>query len=216
MGLILRTFSTSIGKKMLMAASGSFLGLFIIVHLIGNSTTFLGREVFLSYAYHLHRLGFIIPIFELTMLTVFSFHIVLALLLLLENRKARPQQYAVVNSRGGRSLGSKTMIYTGVIILVFVVVHLLNFHFISRELPIADVVRNTLRKPGYAVFYIIGVLALGLHISHGFWSLFQSFGIEHPKYTSSLDRKAVISGLVVGLVFALIPILALLVPGFLL
>lgn len=216
MGLILRTFSTSIGKKMLMAASGSFLGLFIIVHLIGNSTTFLGREVFLSYAHHLHRLGFIIPIFELTMLTVFSFHIVLALLLLLENRKARPQQYAVVNSRGGRSLGSKTMIYTGVIILVFVVVHLLNFHFISRELPIADVVRNTLRKPGYAVFYIIGVLALGLHISHGFWSLFQSFGIEHPKYTSSLDRKAVISGFVVGLVFALIPILALLVPGFLL
>lgn len=216
MGLILRTFSTSIGKKMLMAASGSFLGLFIIVHLIGNSTTFLGREVFLSYAHHLHRLGFLIPIFELTMLTVFSFHIVLALLLLLENRKARPQQYAVVNSRGGRSLGSKTMIYTGVIILVFVVVHLLNFHFISRELPIADVVRNTLRKPGYAIFYIIGVLALGLHISHGFWSLFQSFGIEHPKYTSSLDRKAVISGFVVGLVFALIPILALLVPGFLL
>jgi succinate dehydrogenase / fumarate reductase cytochrome b subunit len=216
MGLILRTFSSSIGKKMLMAASGSFLGLFIIVHLIGNSTTFLGREVFLSYAYHLHRLGFIIPIFELTMLTVFSFHIVLALLLLLDNRKARPERYAVVNSRGGRSLGSKTMIYTGVIILVFVVVHLLNFHFISRELPIADVVRNTLRNPGYAVFYIIGVLALGLHISHGFWSLFQSFGIEHPKYTSSLDRKAVISGFVVGLVFALIPILALLVPGFLL
>ncbi len=216
MGLILRTFSSSIGKKMLMAASGSFLGLFILVHLVGNSTSFLGREVFLSYAHHLHRLGFIIPIFELTMLTVFSFHIVLALLLLLENRKARPQQYAVVNSRGGRSLGSKTMIYTGVIILVFVVVHLLNFHFISRELPIADVVRNTLRKPGYAIFYIIGVLALGLHISHGFWSLFQSFGIEHPKYTSSLDRKAVIGGFVVGLVFALIPILALLVPGFLL
>jgi succinate dehydrogenase / fumarate reductase, cytochrome b subunit len=216
MGLFFRTFSSSIGKKMLMAASGSFLGLFIIVHLIGNSTSFLGRKVFLSYAHHLHSLGFLIPIFELTMLTVFSFHIVLALLLLLENRKARPQQYAVVNSRGGRSLGSKTMIYTGAIILVFVVVHLLNFHFISRELPIADVVRNTLRQPGYAIFYIIGVIALGLHISHGFWSLFQSFGVEHPKYTSSLDRKAVISGLVVGLVFALIPILALLVPGFLL
>jgi succinate dehydrogenase / fumarate reductase, cytochrome b subunit len=216
MGFIFQTFSSSIGKKMLMAASGSFLGLFILVHVVGNSTSFLGREVFLSYAHHLHSLGFLIPIFELTMLTVFSFHIVLALLLLLENRKARPQRYAVVNSRGGRSLGSKTMIYTGGIILVFVVVHLLNFHFINHDLPIADVVRNTLQQPGYAVFYIVGVLAMGLHISHGFWSLFQSFGIEHPKYTSSLDRKAAISGLMVGLIFALIPVLALLVPGFLL
>lgn len=216
MSWITQTFSSSIGKKMLMAASGSFLGLFILIHLVGNSTTFLGREAFLFYAAHLHSLGVLIPVFELVLLTIFCTHVVLAVLLFFENRQARPEKYAVVGSRGGRTPASQTMIYSGVVILIFIAVHLINFHFISHETPIADIVRATLRQPVFALFYMVGVAALGLHISHGFWSLLQSLGVEHPKYTRALDKKTAVLGLGVGLLFALIPAMALLLPGFLL
>jgi succinate dehydrogenase / fumarate reductase cytochrome b subunit len=216
MSWIIQTISSSIGKKMLMAASGSFLGLFILIHLLGNSTSFLGRAAFLSYAAHLHSLGVLIPVFEVVLLTIFCIHVVLATLLFLENRRARPEKYAIVSSRGGSTLASKAMPYSGAVILIFVLVHLMNFHFISHETPIADIVRSTLRNPGFALFYIVGVAALGLHISHGFWSLLQSLGIEHPKYTRTLDKKAALLGLGVGLLFALIPALALLLPNFLL
>lgn len=199
-----------------MAASGSFLVFFILVHLVGNSTSLAGRAAFLSYAGHLHSLGVLIPVFEVCLLAIFVTHVVLGVNLFFDNRKARPEQYSVVKSRGGSTLASKTMPYSGAVILIFILVHLMNFHFISHETPIADIVRATLRNPGYALFYIVGVLALGLHISHGFWSLFQSLGIAHPKYTRTLDKKAAILGLGVGLLFALIPVLAVLLPGFLL
>jgi len=216
MSLITRTLTSSIGKKMLMAISGAFLLLFILIHLIGNSTSLLGRAAFLAYAAHLHSLGPLVSLFELLLLGIFCTHVTLAVLLFLENRRARPQRYAMVNSRGGRSPGSRTMIYSGMVILVFLVGHLLNFHFTSHATPIADIVRATLSNPGVAIFYIIGVLALGLHVSHGFWSLFQSMGLNHPKYTMALEKKSAFLGLAVGLLFALIPVLALLLPGFLL
>lgn len=216
MSWITRTLTSSIGKKMLMAISGAFLVLFILIHLIGNSTSLLGRAAFLSYAAHLHSLGQLVTLFEILLLGIFCTHVTLALLLFLENLRARPQRYAMVTSRGGRSPGSRTMIYSGTVILVFLVVHLLNFHFTSHATPIADIVRATLSNPAIAIFYIIGVLALGLHISHGFWSLFQSLGLEHPKYTGGLEKKSVALGFGVGLLFALIPVLALLLPGFLL
>lgn len=216
MNWITQTFTSSIGKKMLMAASGAFLLLFILIHLVGNSTSLLGRAAFLSYAAHLHSLGPLVSLFEILLLGIFCTHVTLAVLLFLENRRARPQRYAMVNSRGGRSPGSRTMIYSGTVILVFLVGHLLNFHFISHATPIADIVRTALRNPAIAIFYIVGVLALGLHVSHGFWSLFQSLGLEHPKYTAALEKKSAFFGLAVGLLFALIPVLALLLPGFLL
>lgn len=216
MGRTTRTLSSSIGKKILMAASGSFLSLFVLAHLAGNSTALLGRTTFLAYADHLHNLGFLLIFLEILLLTAFCTHVSLALLLFLENRRARPERYAVAKSRGGSSLASQTMLYSGIVILVFLAVHLQNFHFISQEQPIADLVRQTLSDPPFGVFYIIGVLALGLHLSHGLWSLFQSLGLEHPKYTRTLDKKAGMLGLAVGLFFALLPITALFFPGFLL
>ena len=127
MSWITRILTSSIGKKMLMAASGAFLLLFILIHLVGNSTSLLGRAAFLSYAAHLHSLGPLVSLFEILLLGIFCTHVTLAVLLFLENRRARPQRYALVNSRGGRSPGSRTMIYSGTVILIFLVVHLLNY-----------------------------------------------------------------------------------------
>ena len=216
MGLIGSLYRSSVGKKSIMAASGLLLTLFIITHLLGNSISFLGREAFNSYAERLHSLGVLIYFFELGLLTLFLIHILTGVILYFENLGARPSRYSVDTSEGGRSWGSRTMPYTGVIILVFIIVHLMNFHFTDKSVLIADLVRELLSSPGLAFFYIFSLVALALHLSHGFWSLFQSIGFNHEKYNQLLLKGALAFSILVGIVFTLIPVLALVSRSFLL
>ena len=201
---------------MLIAVSGSLLSLFVLIHLAGNSTTLLGRATFLAYTDHLHSLGVLLFFMEVLLLTAFCIHVFLALQLFFENRKARPQPYAMVKDRGGETLAAQTMIYSGTVILLFLAVHLQNFLFISPEHSAADRLRDILGNPALAVVYFFGALALGLHLSHGLWSLCQTLGLDHPGYTRALDKKAAILGLSLGLMFALIVLVAFFYPGFLL
>ncbi|MCF6289695.1 MAG: succinate dehydrogenase cytochrome b subunit [Desulfobacterales bacterium] len=207
--------STPLGKKGLMALSGAGLGFFLLIHLLGNLTAFMGRQAFLSYAEHLHRLGPLIQLFEAMLVSLFAVHVILAALLYLENLRARPQRYAVYKRQAGH-WGARTMPYTGLVILVFVLVHLANFHFTNGEVEIADLVRSTLHQPGYGLFYILSMAALGLHLSHGFWSMFQSLGLSHPKYEPLVRNGALAISLLIGAVFILIPTLAMLSQRFLL
>jgi succinate dehydrogenase / fumarate reductase cytochrome b subunit len=216
MGMIGSLYRSSVGKKSIMAASGLLLTLFICTHLLGNSISFLGREAFNSYAERLHSLGILIYLFELGLLTLFLIHILTGVILYFENLGARPSRYSVDTSEGGRSWGSRTMPYTGVIILVFIIVHLMNFHFTDKSVLIADLVRELLSKPGLAFFYIFSLVALALHLSHGFWSLFQSIGFNHEKYNQLLLKGALAFSILVGIVFTLIPVLALVSRSFLL
>lgn len=215
MGWLSQTIKSSIGKKAIMALTGALLGLFILVHLAGNATTFWGKDAFNAYAYHLHSLGFVIPIFETVLLLLFLTHVATAVLLYVENFKARPSRYAVNKSAGGRSWGSRTMPYTGLFILFFLVVHLMNFHFTDKTEPIAELVKRILGKPEYSAFYIVSMLILAFHVSHGFWSMFQSLGLDHPKYTPFFKGGALTLSIIIGTVFGLIPFLALFYPGFL-
>jgi len=216
MGLIGSLYRSSVGKKSIMAASGLLLTLFILTHLLGNSVSFLGREAFNSYAERLHSLGALIYFFELGLLTLFLIHILTGIILYFENLGARPSRYSVDTSEGGRSWGSRTMPYTGFIILVFIIVHLMNFHFTDKSVLIADLVRGLLSKPGLAFFYILSLVALALHLSHGFWSLFQSIGFNHEKYNQLLLKGALFFSILVGTVFILIPVLTLVSRSFLL
>ena len=216
MGMIGSLYRSSVGKKSIMAASGLLLTLFICTHLLGNSISFLGREAFNSFAERLHSLGVLIYFFELGLLTLFLIHILTGVILYLENLGARPSRYSVDTSEGGRSWGSRTMPYTGVIILVFIIVHLMNFHFTDKSVLIADLVRELLSSPGLAFFYIFSLVALALHLSHGFWSLFQSIGFNHEKYNQLLLKGALAFSILVGIVFTLIPVLALVSRSFLL
>ncbi|MDH5523914.1 MAG: succinate dehydrogenase cytochrome b subunit [Desulfobulbaceae bacterium] len=213
MGWLTSFFLSSIGKKTGMALTGLFLGLFMVVHLIGNATAFAGRATFLAYSEHLHGLGMLVTIFELLLLFALLGHLSLAGLLFLENRKARPIRYQVV--AGSSTLAAKTMIYTGLLILVFIGVHLADFHFSAGSRPMADTVRATLSRPWSAAYYIVSGLALALHVSHGFWSLFQSLGLEHPRYSPLIKGVAAFFSIALGLVFTLIPLLALFSPNFL-
>jgi succinate dehydrogenase / fumarate reductase cytochrome b subunit len=216
MGWLARLYQSSVGKKSIMAVSGILLVLFLFTHLIGNSTSFLGRTAFNSYAERLHSLGGLIYLFEIFLLLVFCIHIFTGVILYFENLKARPSRYNLDKDNGGRSWGSRTMPYTGLIMILFIFVHLDNFHFTDKNILIADMVRNLLSNPALAAFYIFSLLGVALHVSHGFWSMFQSLGLNHPKYNELIRAGGLTFSILVGTVFILIPVLAVFSSGFLL
>jgi succinate dehydrogenase / fumarate reductase cytochrome b subunit len=204
-----QTCSSSVGKKYIMAATGTLLGGFLLVHAAGNTSIFWGRRAFNSYAEHLHSLGFLINIAELILLSIFLLHIITGISLFLQNRSARDNRYAVRKSAGGRTWGSRTMPYTGLAILAFILLHLINFHFVDHHRPIADIVGPILNNPLYTLFYGTAMLILGLHVSHGFWSIFQSLGINHPKYNSLLRTISWIGCILIAGIFIAIVLLLL-------
>lgn len=205
-----RTITASLGKKYVMALTGLLLGGFLLVHAAGNTTILLGRSAFLSYAGHLHALGFAVTAFEVLLLAVFLTHIVTGLILFLLNLGARPARYAVNADAGGRSWGSATMPYTGIIVLLFILLHLYNFNFIGGSTTIADAVAEVLGNPLFTLLYGIGLAALTLHISHGFWSMFQTAGVSHPKYDRFIRTCAwLFCGLIIA-VFGIIVVMLLL------
>ena len=208
-------YRSSVGKKSVMAITGLLLGSFLLVHALGNSSIFWGRQAFIGYATHLHKLGVLIQVAEILLLSIFLVHVYTGFLLFLQNRQARGDHYALHHSAGGRSWGSRTMIYTGGIILLFVVMHLLNFHFISHDRTVADVVRPILTRPWYTILYLIGLGALALHISHGFWSLLQSLGISHPRYDRLLRNLSRLFMAMISLIFVTIVLLLAFNRGYL-
>ena len=165
---ILSSLWSSIGRKTLMAASGWLLGFFLTFHLVGNSFLFGGRRTFNTYADRLHSLGILIPALEAGLFVLFATHIVVAVVLFFENRSARPVRYAASPGVKAENWASRTMPYTGLAIFIFLLVHLANFKFGNQPATETGMVRRILSQPGYAVFYLAGLVGLTLHISHGF------------------------------------------------
>lgn len=162
MSWFIQTFRSSLGKKYIMALTGLLLGGFLLVHTIGNSTIFWGRSAFNAYAHHLHSLGVLVPIFEICLYTIFFLHVITGCLLWLQNRKARGGKYEMLVNAGGRTIGSKTMIYTGAAIFVFILIHLVNFHFpVKTETKtISDFVTQVLNNPFFTLIYTAGICLL--------------------------------------------------------
>lgn len=204
---------SSIGKKYIMALSGACLALFLLAHLAGNAFSFWGKEAYNSYAAHLHSLGGFIYLLEACLAFVFLVHILTATLLFIENLTARPNRYAVAER--DRDWSASSMPYTGALILLFVMVHLYNFHFAAKTISTAEQVKSVLGNPPLAFFYLAALSGLSLHLSHGFWSLCQSFGVNHPKYNRLLHSGGFSIGIIIGTIFMLIPILALISDSFL-
>lgn len=198
---------TSIGKKLLMALTGLCFCLFLIIHLIGNLTLYGGKELFLSYVEHLHALGPLIRIAEAGLLLFALIHITTGCFLVWQNWQARPVRYQVKKNGGGRTIGSQTMPYTGLLILGFVAVHLLNFHFIDHEKQtVFQAMTATFSSAPYIIFYTLAVIVAAVHVSHGFWSLFQSLGANHPKYMPAIRGLGFAFSLLVAAGFGFIPV----------
>ncbi len=212
---IIKFYASSIGKKTTMAISGLGLCVFILLHTLGNASALFGRRAYIAYATHLHGLGPLLSIAEAGLFFFFLVHIATGITLYLQNLGARPTRYAVAKKKDV-SPTARLMPYTGLVTLVFLVTHLYHFQAAASRLPVADRVHNLLSQPFYAMFYMTGVLAVALHLGHGAWSLWQTLGINHPKYNDLLQKGAITLGVAVGFVLFLLPALSLLVKGFLL
>jgi len=199
--------TSSIGKKLLMALTGfCFLG-FITVHLIGNLTIYGGKDLFLSYSEHLHSYGIIIKVAEMGLLFLAVVHVCTGSILFFQNLMARPVRYHVNKNAGGRTLGSATMPYTGLVLLVFIIYHLIDFHFVDKsDTTIYNIVINTFQNPLYVGIYILAVIIAAIHIKHGFWSAFQTVGADHVKYTPLIKGVSLLFSLIVGAGFGFIPL----------
>jgi len=208
---IKKILSSSVGKKLLMAITGLFFCTFILTHLLGNLMIYGGKNAFNSYAAHLHSLGPILKLMELSMLLFATIHIFTGLWLFIKNKYARPIKYQYNKNAGGRTLGSATMPYTGIIILIFVIVHLSMFHFVDHtNQTIYDIVSNAFSNPITVFLYVFVMIILAIHISHGFWSLFQTFGLNHEKYTPVIKIIGLLFSIFIGVGFGFIPIWILL------
>lgn len=208
-------FSSSIGKKQLMALSGLALCGFLVTHLAGNFLLLVGRDAFNLYAHTLVS-NPLIYVAEAILLSIFLVHFFIAMKLTWENKSARPEKYYVKRKVGGGSnFASSTMPYTGVIILVFIVLHLLNFkygtnytYYLEGE-EIRDIFRTVIEyfeNPLYVAWYVFAMIAMGVHLSHGFQSTFQSLGICGPKYTPTIKKIGCIFSAVVSLGFSFLAI----------
>jgi len=204
---LLDIIESSIGKKMLMALTGLGFCVFLFGHLAGNLTIYGGKDAFNSYAGHLHSLGPILTVAEIGLLIFAMIHILSGIFLFWGNFKARPQRYVMKKSAGGRTIGSRTMPYTGFLVLLFVIFHLMNFHFVDKtNTTIFQIVQNAFSDPIYVGIYVAAMLVVGIHVSHGFWSAFQTLGANHPKYMPLIKGLSICFSLIVGMGFGFLPI----------
>lgn len=220
MSWIKRFASSSIGKKQIVAVTGLGLVGFVIAHLAGNLLALLpdGEKAFNSYSHALIS-NPLIYVAEAGLLALFLVHIGLAIKLTLENRAARgPVRYAMIKSRGKpsrRSFASQTMILSGALLLVFTVLHLLTFKFGQHYETTVDgvVVRDlhrlvleVFRSPGYVAWYVVCMIVLGLHLHHAIASVFETFGIDHPRWTPLINAGSKVVAWAIALGFIAIPV----------
>lgn len=198
--------ASSVGRKMVMGATGLLLVLFLVEHLHGNlkltPIPMLGDAEgaeFDAYVELLEGFGVFKYLAEIGLLLLFACHAFLALRLTLENREARKRGYVVRGDRGAKTIGSASMHVTGALLLAYLVKHLLDFRFKAafHEAPAATVA-ETLAKPGHALIYIAVSVVVAVHVSHGFRSAFQSLGVSHPR----LDRVLGPAGVALAVLFA--------------
>jgi len=208
--------SSSIGKKIVMAATGLFLISFLIVHVSINACIFAndGGVTFNSAA-HFMATNPVIRIVEIGLFAGLLLHIYQALVLTLKNQKARPIAYAQVNGSANSSWYSRSMGILGSLLLLFLIVHLAHF-WVDTKIAVfsgkADE-HNTFNemtavfKHWYIVLiYIIGVASLLYHLLHGFQSAFQSLGLNHKKYTPLIKKTGIWFSVIVCALFAAMPI----------
>jgi succinate dehydrogenase / fumarate reductase cytochrome b subunit len=208
MNWFFRACSTSVGKKQLMAVTGLLFLVFLTTHLLGNLSIYGGPTAFVSYAEHLHALGKLLAVAEVGLIVALIIHLTTAVFLFFENRRARPVKYAVDKSGGGRTLSSRTMPYTGLLILGFIGVHLATFshHFVDQTTRnIFQIAAAVFSQDIYLIIYIIGVLVVAYHVRHGLWSAFQTVGANHPKYMPLIQKGSVIFAIIVAIGFGSLP-----------
>jgi succinate dehydrogenase cytochrome b subunit len=190
-------YRSAVGKKWVMAVTGILIMGYVFAHMVGNLKVYLGAEEFNHYGEFLRDL--LVPLLPRTvtlwllrigLIVAFAFHIHAAASLTLMNRRAHAEGgYVSRRDWQAANAASRSMRWTGVVILLFLIWHLadLTWGTVNPDFVRGDVYRNfvaTFERPAVSALYIVAVLALGLHLFHGSWSLFQSLGLNNPRWNS--------------------------------
>lgn len=218
--------TSSIGKKVIMSLSGLFLIAFLCVHLTLNLFLIFDKSGDLfNQGAHFMATNPLIKIIEPILAVGFIIHIIWASVLTLQNRKARPVKYAVSNQSQNATWASRNMYILGAMILIFIAIHLYNFwwniKFPSlRYIPLGNIevggveMENTYAMVAglfqdsivYCIIYVLGAVLLGLHITHGFWSAFQTVGFSNDIWRKRLEAVAYFFAIVFAVGFSIIPL----------
>lgn len=219
-------FRSSIFRKQVIAITGLMIVGFVIVHLAGNLMVYLGPETYNHYSEKLLSMGALLWTIRIGLIAAVVVHVVLTLQLAHENWRARGTRYAVYEPVGDRSFATKTMKYTGILIFVFLFIHLYDFTFADKSgdtsivtglndgesLHLFGLVWNAFQNPLRSLFYVVVMVAVGLHLAHGIESLVQTMGFNHDRYTPWVRRVSLAVGVVVAVGFITIPLYVLFFP----
>jgi succinate dehydrogenase / fumarate reductase cytochrome b subunit len=211
-----RVFNSSVGTKLLIGVTGLALFLYLLLHLAGNALIFAGPDTFNEYSHTLVSNPLILPI-EVGLLAIFLLHVYKAITNYLSNQTARPIAYARKKNAGyksRKSVASSTMIWSGLVMFLFVIVHVKQFKYgawyqTAGPASVRDLARTEFEvfsHPLWVAFYAVCTLIVGLHLRHGIASGFQSIGLDHPIYTRRLTTWGIVLAALIGIGLAVIPV----------
>jgi succinate dehydrogenase / fumarate reductase, cytochrome b subunit len=217
MGWLIKFIDSSVGKKLIMAVTGLFLYIYLIIHLAANLLLLAPDKgaAFNMYA-EIMSSGVNIPIriVEVILFLAFIYHIVNGIRLWYTNRKARGSSYEVNNPAENSSFFSRFMVHSGIIVFVFLIIHLrtffIEYKFGNPEETMYESALIAFSNTYYSLFYILAMILLAFHLVHGFQSAFQTLGLRHNKYTSFIKGFGIVFSILLCTGFALIPLLLLL------
>ena len=210
MNRLVRLLGSSIGRKIVTAATGVLLVVFLLGHMYGNMKVFQGPEALNAYAAWLQGHPLLWGL-RIGLITLFATHIYVTLTLARDNRVARPVGYEKYRPRSS-SFFSRYMVLTGLVVLAFLIYHLLHFTFgvidadhtrlldAQQRLDVYSSVVQTFQNPWIAGSYVVAMVLLGFHLWHGATSAFQTFGVRHESYETLLRVTAalLVAALVLG------------------
>lgn len=206
---------SSIGQKFIMGITGLFLISFLMVHCSVNALIFMNDsgETFNSAAEFMGT-NIIIRTMEIVLFLGIIWHIVQALVLTLQNQKARPIQYEVHKGNANSKWYSRWMGLLGTLILMFLIIHLKHFWVVSRftdhitsgEETLFEEMKEVFSNPFVVILYVLSMFSLAYHLLHGFQSAFQSLGLNHKTYTPIIKSVGFWFSIIIPLVFAMMPI----------
>lgn len=215
MSTLRRVFSSSVGTKLLIGATGLLLVFYLILHLAGNLLIFAGQNTFNEYSHTLISNPLIVPA-EIGLAVIFLIHVYKTVRMWISNQAARPVRYekkAWAGHTSRKTIASSTMIYSGLSLFLFVLIHLKQFKFGAwytiGDPPVRDLYRletEVFTSPVWVAVYVVCMALVGLHLRHGISSAFQSIGADHPLYTRRLLIWGAILAVLIGAGFAVIPV----------
>lgn len=226
MNVVAGFFKSTLGRKYIMALTGLALFGFVVAHMVGNLQIFLGPESINRYGSFLQSLGELLWVARIGLLVAVGLHVWAAVSLTKENRAARPIAYGNLKPVGS-SYASRTMMMSGLIIAAFIIYHLLHFTVQTKAINFTgtdfvalhdekgrhDVYRMMVTgfsHPAVSIFYIIAMVLLSLHLSHGVSAMFQSLGLRSKNYKAAIDGFAKFIAIVLLVGYCSIPLAVLL------